>query len=269
MTALSSLALWKGVALNQSSPAPVPPVGRHVIQFSGGIGSAAAALRVAEEHGTDAMHLLIADTKIEDEDLWRFAADVQAYLDVPLTVVADGRTPWEVFSDVGFIGNSRLAPCSLHLKQRPCRRWLEKHADPATTTVYVGIDWYERHRTPAIVHGWRPWQVRFPMCEEPHLTKDDMMALVRGAGIRPPRMYAYGYAHNNCGGTCVRAGQRQWDLTRRTFPDRYERAEREERQLRERLGDYAILRERSKRRSGPLTLEALRLRREAAERDAA
>jgi hypothetical protein len=31
-------------------------------------------------------------------------------LGVPVTVVADGRTPFEVFADQRFLGNSRLAP---------------------------------------------------------------------------------------------------------------------------------------------------------------
>ena len=39
---------------------------RHVVQFSGGIQSWAAAKRVAAEHGTDNLTLLFADTKMED-----------------------------------------------------------------------------------------------------------------------------------------------------------------------------------------------------------
>src|SRR5689334_1338058 len=64
--------------------------------------------------------------------------DVQEFAN--LHASTDGRTPFEVYWDVHFLGNSRLAPCSKILKQRPARRWLQEHADPAATTVYVGID---------------------------------------------------------------------------------------------------------------------------------
>ncbi|GAB7048414.1 hypothetical protein JCM9534A_35400 [Catenuloplanes indicus JCM 9534] len=136
-------------------PAPAHAV-RHVIQFSGGIGSWAAAMRVAAQHGTDNLVLLAADTKAEDPGLWRFVDDAAALLDVQPVIVADGRTPWQVFADQRFLGNSRIAPCSTFLKQRPCRAWLTTHADPADTILYVGIDWSKQHRTPGITRGWAP-----------------------------------------------------------------------------------------------------------------
>ncbi|MGX1887422.1 hypothetical protein [Streptomyces sp. NPDC055287] len=51
-------------------PAP-PPVqyqdpDQHVIQFSGGVGSALAALTLVERVGPSAMTLLIANTQVED-----------------------------------------------------------------------------------------------------------------------------------------------------------------------------------------------------------
>ena len=41
----------------------------HVVFFSGGAASWAAARRIADQHGTDEMVLLFTDTKTEDEDL--------------------------------------------------------------------------------------------------------------------------------------------------------------------------------------------------------
>ncbi|MET7396299.1 hypothetical protein ABZS66_22740 [Dactylosporangium sp. NPDC005572] len=233
------------------------------MQFSGGIGSFCAALRVAQAHGTDNLVLLIADTRVEDPDLWRFATQAAEHIGVPLTVVTDGRTPFEVFTDRRFLGNSRLAPCSIQLKQRPCRRWLREHTDPASTVLYVGIDWTELRRTYAIEAGWRPWPVKFPMCDPPLLSKEDMLAECRRLGIEPPRLYGLGFSHNNCGGVCVRAGQRQWLHLLRVFPDRFHAAERHEQQLRDQLGDVAILRERRGGISRPLTLRELRRRHES------
>ncbi|MFE9328350.1 hypothetical protein ACIHDR_46760 [Nocardia sp. NPDC052278] len=233
---------------------------KRIVQMSGGIGSFAAATRVAQRYGTSDMVLLFADTLAEDEDLYRFLSDAVAYLGMPLVRVCDGRTPWEVFADVRFIGNSRLAPCSKWLKQIPCRRWLEQNCDPADTVLYVGLDWAERRREPGVVHGWTPWRVEFPMAEAPYLTKEQMLDDCRARGLMPPRLYELGYRHNNCGGVCVRAGQAQWRRTLRVFPDRFAEAERREAQLRELLGDRSILVEQRQGVKYPLPLSELRRR---------
>jgi hypothetical protein len=98
------------------------------------------------------------------------------------------------------------------------------------------------------------------MCHPPYLTKGEMLNQARGLGIEPPRLYELGFQHNNCGGVCVRAGQRQWAHLLRTFPDRYLEAERREDELRAELGDVAILRDRSGGRSRPLPLTEFRRR---------
>lgn len=230
----------------------------HVVQYSGGIGSWAAAGRVIAAHGTGNLVLLFADTLIEDEDLYRFLDESAARFGVPVIRVADGRTPFEVFRDRRFLGNSLLAPCSTFLKQKPCRQWLEANADPADTIVYVGLDHSESRRVAGVVGGWAPWQVRLPMCDEPHMSQQDMLDACRAAGLTPPRLYALGFSHNNCGGVCVRAGQKQWLHLLATFPDRFAQAERQEQQMRELLGDVAILKRRKEGVSYPLTLTQLR-----------
>ena len=151
-----------------------------------------------------------------------------------------------------------MAPCSAILKQRPARAWLKAHADPADTVLYVGVDWSEAHRTPAIVEGWSPWPVRFPMCEPPRLSKQDMLDAARAAGLTPPRLYELGFSHNNCGGVCIRGGQKHWLNLLNDFPRRYSEAERREQELRAELGDVAILRERRGGVTRPLTLTELR-----------
>jgi hypothetical protein len=232
----------------------------HVVQYSGGIGSWATAMRVAQRHGTDRLVLLAADTKVEDPDLWRFVTDSAAHLGVEPVVVADGRTPWQVFTDQRFLGNSLIAPCSLYLKQKPCRAWLTQHADPTDTILYVGIDWAEQGRIPGIEKGWAPWQVEFPMCDPPYLTKAQMLDWARAEGLRTPRLYDDGFTHNNCFGVCVRAGQRQWRHLLEVAPERYLAAEAEEKKLRAQLGDVAILKERRRGVTYPLPLRELRRR---------
>lgn len=236
---------------------------RHVIQMSGGLGSFWAAKRVAERHGTADMVLLFADTLAEHPDLYRFLGQASEHLDVTPVIVADGRTPFQVFFDQHFLGNSRLAPCSKLLKQKPCRKWLEEHCDPADTILYVGFDQREKRRVPGVVKGWAPWQVQFPLMDEPHWDKDRMKAECRALDIAIPRLYELGYEHNNCFGLCVRAGRAQWLRTLRTFPERFAEAEEMEQVFREEFGkDVAILTETVKGVKRPLTLAELRHRAE-------
>jgi hypothetical protein len=183
---------------------------------------------------------------------------------VPLTNVADGRTPWEVFHDVRFLGNDRLAPCTRLLKQVPCREWMDQHADPIDTLVYVGIENAKRDRAriPAIARNRKPWVTRFPLYGkwEPLRTKEELLDEARALGVSPPRLYELGFSHNNCGGTCVRAGQRQWKHLLETLPERYVYAQEREEELRQELGDVGILRDRRGGEVRPLTLSQLRER---------
>lgn len=232
----------------------------HVVMFSGGVTSWATARRVASEHGTSDLTLLFADTLIEDDDLYRFLDEAAADIGVPVTRVADGRTPRQVFWDRGFLGNTRIAPCSHLLKQEPCRKWLTENTDPSATTLYVGIDWTETHRLPAIERGWLPWRVEAPLCAPPYSDKVELLAEASAAGIAPPRLYAMGFAHNNCGGSCVRGGQAQWSRLLATFPGRFAEWEQHEQAMRDRLGDVAILRDRRGGVTRPLPLAVLRRR---------
>ncbi|MGY3615626.1 hypothetical protein ACVJGD_001822 [Bradyrhizobium sp. USDA 10063] len=159
---------------------------RHVVMFSAGAGSWAAAKRVAERFGSDDLVLLFTDTLTEDPDAYRFLIEgaanvfglclskkmkVPSYTEFPdfrdrpkwkhfldqLSVEAtahipqliwlkDGRDVWEVFFDERFLGNSRLDPCSKILKRRAADRWLVENCDPCDTICYVGIDFTEAHR---------------------------------------------------------------------------------------------------------------------------
>jgi hypothetical protein len=239
---------------------------KHVVQFSGGVGSWAAAKRVAEQHGTDDLVLLFADTMIEDEDLYRFVDEAVANIGGQLVRIADGRNPWEVFKDVRFIGNTRIDPCSQKLKRELLRKWLTDNCDPAETVCYLGIDWTEEHRMVKAAKRWRPWVVEAPLCDPPLRTKMQMLSALAAEGISPPRLYAMGFPHNNCGGFCVKAGQAQFKLLLKMFPERYAHHEAQEEALRQYLGkNVSILRDRKGKRSKPLTLRAFRERIESSQ----
>lgn len=237
---------------------------RHVVMFSGGAASWAAASRVIAAHGTEEVTLLFTDTMTEDEDLYRFLDDASAHLGVPVTRLSDGRDIWQVFKDERFLGNTRADPCSRILKRDLSRKWIEEHCDPETTIIYLGMDWTEVHRLERARLAWHPWRVEGPMTEPPYRTKDDILDDLRWAGITPPRLYDLGFAHNNCGGGCVKAGQSHFAHLLTAFPARYAQWERNEEDVRQHIGaDVSILRDRTDGESSVLTLRQFRERVEA------
>lgn len=236
---------------------------QRVVNFSGGVCSYLAAKRVVEKFGPAGVTLLFANTKMEDEDLYRFNDAVIARLGVEFVELTDGRTPWDVFFDKRFLGNSRVDPCSLHLKRNLLDQWHRMYCEVDNTTIYVGLNWDEVHRFDRFQNRMQPWVVDAPMMWKPWLNKREMIEETQADGIEPPRLYAMGFAHNNCGGFCIKAGQASFRLLLEKMPERYAYHEQKEQEFRETLGqDVAILRDRQGGESRPLTLKELRERAE-------
>ena len=171
---------------------------KHIVNFSGGIGSWAAAKRVVAKYGTQDVVLLFADTMMEDEDTYRFLYEAAANVGVPLTRIADGRTPWQVFFDERFLGNSRVDPCSKILKRELLDKWRADNCNPEISIVYLGIDWSEIHRLHDLQAYPSEWKFEGPMCEEPFLDKEEMIAMAEAQGIKRQKLYSLGFPHANC-----------------------------------------------------------------------
>lgn len=235
-----------------------------IIFYSGGALSWAAAMRSIERHGRDDVRLLFTDTSMEDEDLYRFLDDTERQLGVEITRLCDGRTPWDVYRDKRMMGSSRLDPCSAELKRKPAQAWLKQNA-PGSILVF-GIDWTEIHRLDGLRqrYGDMGYQVEAPMCDPPWMGKDEVLRWMRSEGLEPPRLYKLGFAHNNCGGFCCRAGQAHFAHLLREMPERYAEHEAREQDMRDFLGkDVSLMRDRKGGDTQPLTLRKFRERLEA------
>ncbi len=272
---------------------------KHIIFYSGGLGSWATAKRVVERHGAENVLCLFTDTLIEDADLYRFLLEttqemfgidhadlIERTKHIPEIThetmderkeyliqlgkdtrernhhfqwISDGRDVWDVFKDVRFLGNSRLANCSHELKQKMSKKWIKEHYAPEECTLYLGIDWTEEHRTKAPRKNWSPYQVEYPMCEEPLITKIDVAKELESTGIKRPVLYELGFSHNNCAGFCVRAGQGHFANLYETKPDLYKYHEEKEKEMQEFLDrDVTILKRTRQGQRENLSLTKLR-----------
>lgn len=240
---------------------------RCIVQFSGGGASYMAAKLAVEEFGRENTVLLFADTRMEDNDLYRFNADVEKALGISITRLCEGRTPWQVFFDEGMIGNTRADLCSRILKREVLDAWRVANTTPDDAVIFVGMDANEAHRLAGVQRRLAPWIVRSPLVER-GIWKEHVLAQIEADGIKLPRLYKLGFAHNNCGGFCIKAGQGHFALLLETLPGRYLGHEQAEEQFRQETGkDVAILRDRRGGDTKPLTLRALRERLEAAPED--
>lgn len=192
--------------------------------------------------------------------------------------LAEGRDPWEVFRDELFLGNSRADPCSKVLKRQVLDRWRVGACDPAADTFAVGIGDHEAHR----FLGGRGksglqarmadagWQYVAPLLQDPAQIEAQagkgvyslMSAPLGEIGPAEPRLYGLGYAHNNCGGFCVKGGHAHWQRRQKVHPERYAYDAMMERKMRNFLGTDAatILNDRRGGQRQPMSLDAFALR---------
>lgn len=178
--------------------------------------------------------------------------------------ITEGRTPWEVFYDEKFIGNSRVDLCSRILKRDFLDRWMDENCDPDNTIQYFGLDANEDHRFQRLQERRAGWTIRAPLIEH-GVFKEFIFEQARNINLRPSRSYALGYPHDNCSGTCVKGGQAQWKLTLLKRPQVFAYAEQEERRCMTAIGrdDIGVLRDRRGGRTKRISLAAFRQRIEA------
>lgn len=231
------------------------------VQFSGGAASYVAAKLILDECGHDGVALIFADTLIEDEDLYRFLSEAEQRLNHPVIRLAEGRDPWRVFYDERMMGNSRVDPCSKILKRKLLDRWRAENCSDDCTLV-IGYDATEDFRFQPLKARMAPVKVRAPLLEQ-GIWKEQAYAIVEADRLRLPRLYQMGFAHNNCGGFCVKAGQASFALLLENLPARYAEHEAKEEAFRKFIGkDVSIMRDRRGGRSRPLTMRAFRERHE-------
>lgn len=211
---------------------------KHIVSFSGGMGSFAEAKSCVDKYGKENVLLLFADTLMEDEDLYRFKNEVVEFLGCELVTLCYGKTPWELFEEQKFVANSRLDVCSRMLKRELLIKWVKDNYGYSPTPegklthinaeIHLGIDFSEHHRLSRVQEVMSPWVYRSTLVEEGRIVPKDFSEQF---GIRKPRLYEMGFGHNNCGGFCVKAGLGHYKILYEKLPERYHFHEETEQKL--------------------------------------
>ncbi|MFL0365218.1 MULTISPECIES: phosphoadenosine phosphosulfate reductase family protein [Pseudobacillus] len=193
----------------------------HIIFFSGGKSSFAVADYVKSNASKeDNIVLYFTDTLWEDEDLYRFIYEAADKLKLPMLIHSRGITPPQLMVQQKFMANSRVGTCSKELKMKVAADYLKKGKVPeiekwynkkflknedfvSDATLYFGIGFEELHREGPIRANWKPFKVEMPLIN--NIIDND--AVLKLYHIKQPRMYDMQFAHNNCKGRCVKAGQ--------------------------------------------------------------
>ena len=256
---------------------------KHIVSFSGGMGSFAEAKSCVDKYGKDNVLLLFADTLMEDEDLYRFKDETTKFLGCELVSLCYGQTPWELFETEKFVGNSRVDLCSRKLKRELLNNWIVANygytasthvqrdngtycyyvnGEPITieeprlrAEIHLGIDYSEGHRLARVQERMRPYIYRSTLVEEGRIVPKDFSEQF---GIARPRLYTLGFSHNNCGGFCVKAGLGHFKLLYEKLPERYKEHEDKELTLAKTCGTLPFLRKRTNGVTRYITLKVYR-----------
>lgn len=207
---------------------------KHIVSFSGGLGSAEALKQTVDAYGKENVIALFADVKGsglthtwsmpmvdnllheryggETRDLYRFIWQLSSYLDVPVIRLEDGRTVFRVFADNKafrlWSGGVFVHKCSEQLKRKTIKQWIVNSGLKAGEyDMTLGFGWDEAHRLKSAQAFWRRelgWDidVKAPMSAD----NCDTTRWLAVAGIEVSKSYEQQFEHDNCGGGCVSAG---------------------------------------------------------------
>lgn len=193
---------------------------------------------VKQQFPDDNILLYFTDTLWEDEDLYRFIYEASDKLELPMLTHSMGINPIQLMFKESTVFNSMIGRCSTILKMGVASKFLKKGEVPKiekwynehflkapinplnenfaeNTTIYFGISWDEMHREGAIKRNWKPFSVEMPLIDY----VVDNEEILKIYDIRRPRLYDYGFAHNNCKSRCVKAGQGHWKNVAKQFPE--------------------------------------------------
>lgn len=235
---------------------------KHIVSVGGGIASTLLLPSILIDGKgipiRDA-EFIVAALPNEDKDVWRLTSAVENLFGIKIKRIGHNKSPFDVFFETRFLGNSRIDPCSRVLKREVMRDYMEANHPPDKSILYVGIGAHEIDRMLSIRKNWgsRGYRVEMPLVDYPMTREQQINACLDAVGF-VPRLYLMGFSHNNCGGACIKAGKKEWARLLYFLPEVYAEWETNEAKFRAEIGDYTILRRMVKGVNYPVSLTEFR-----------
>lgn len=197
--------------------------------WSGGVTSAVACKKSVDIFGVDRCRFIMIDTHNEHPDTYRFKKDCEKWYGKEIETISfkdyDKFNDITCIEDVWFkhisLNTATGAICSMTLKRLVREEWEKENA--YTYQVFgFEFDVKEFRRAMSMKLNHSKVKPIFPLLMV-GLSKKDCIEVVQKEGIKPPKMYEYGFGNNNCFKTgCVQGGIGYWQKIKREFPDKYE-----------------------------------------------
>lgn len=200
---------------------------RTVSWFSCGAASAVATKLTSPDV------IAYCETGAEDHDNERFMRDCERWFAKPVTRLKNDkwRNTWHVWETRKFLSGIAGAPCTGELKIAP--RLAFQLPDDIHVFGYTA-DANDVRRAHALRENWPDLNIKTPLIDA-GITKAACLSMVLSVGIKPPRVYAMGFANANCI-PCVKATSPDyWALVRKEFPVQFDRMAKLSRELDVRL----------------------------------
>lgn len=234
----------------------------HIVSIGGGISSTLMLpTLLLTKIPREQIECITCHLPNEDKDLFRLIDCVEEKLNISVKRLGHNKTPFQIFFESKFLGNSRIDPCSRILKREVVRDYILSNYLPNDVVLDIGIGYDELDRTLSIKKNWNElgYEVQFPLINYDFSRYDQMQFCKSFVGFIP-RLYQMDFSHNNCGGACIKAGKKEWIRLLWFLPEVYLEWEYNENEFRKLYGDYTILTETRNGEKLSLTLTNLRER---------
>lgn len=199
----------------------------HICWYSDGAASAVAAKLMV-----DAGHpcrIIKTETNSEHPDNKRFRKEVIEWLGQPVEILHNKkyRDLDDCIEKSRFLRGPKGARCTLELKKKV--RWNLEELDKIHVFGYTA-DKKDEARAIRLIESNPEYKIINPLIEQ-GITKADCLQILRKAGIKIPVMYELGFNNNNCLGCLKAETASYWLLTKKHFPEVFQKRAKQEREL--------------------------------------
>ncbi len=202
---------------------------RTICWFSCGATSAVATWLTLKKN-PDAS-IIYCDTGSEHEDNHRFLLDCEKWFGKKIQIIRSGEynDVDDVIAKTRYMSGPQGARCTGELKRKPRLRF-QRHDDIHIFGYHID----EQDRLTDFRNNYPELIVEAPLIDA-MLSHEDCEALLHEVGIKPSIMYELGFQNANCLGCLKATSPRYWNMTRKHFPEVFERRCEQSRELGVRL----------------------------------